>query len=145
MIRTGDESIRARLQNYRSLVLKYEAYQIVYDQLYPSATSRLSTEPRGYSEESAIDKVVQRRIDLCEKITEVLKDMRASLDEIMRMIGKLDDREQIVIIFRYVQGMSWRKIENKMNYSYKHCFRIHDRAIEKMTLNDIQKGDKIVS
>jgi len=136
MIRSDDETVSEKLKNYRSLVLKYEAYQMIYDQLYPRITPVLSDMPKSQSEGNALEKLVERRMDLCEKITEVLTEMRERLDEIMVMIGQLQDNEQIVIIFRYVQGMSWRKIEGKMNYSYKHCFRIHDRAVEKMTLND---------
>ena len=143
MIRGDDESVREKLKSYRALVLKYEAYQMVYDQLYPKMTTVLSDMPKGYSEDSALEKLVQRRMDLCDKITEVLMEMRERLDEIILMIGELKDNEQVVIIFRYVQGMSWRKIESKINYSYKQCFRIHDRAIEKMTLNDTSNRGKI--
>jgi DNA-directed RNA polymerase specialized sigma subunit len=134
MSRGDDESVREKLKNYRAIVLKYEAYQMVYDQLYPRMTSILTDMPKGYSEDSALEKLVQRRMDLCDKITEVLMEMRERLDEIILMIGELKDNEQVVIIFRYVQGMSWNKIARRMTYSVDNCYKIHSRAIERMDL-----------
>ena len=137
MIRGDNETVRERLKNYRSLVLKYEAYQMIYDQLYPRITPVLSDVPKGQPEGNALEKLVERRIDLREKIIEIQSKMRDEIDEIMRMIGTLKDDEQTIIIFRYINGMSWKKINRKMNYSERQCYYIHNRAIENMNVKGL--------
>lgn len=107
---------------------------MIYEQLYPSVTSVMSDMPKSQSEGSALEKLVQRRMDLCEKLTELLTEIGTRLDDIMDMINTLPDNEQIVIIYRYIKGMRWEAISRKTNYSERHMRRVRDRAIEAMSI-----------
>lgn len=44
----------------------------------------------------------------------------------------LNEKERTIICYRYVDGMSWDFIPDKVRFSRTHCFRIHDKALEKM-------------
>lgn len=54
-----------------------------------------------------------------------------------RLIASVSDpvgRE--VLTLRYIFGKRWVDIARRLNYSVSHIYRIHDRALEKMRVNE---------
>lgn len=52
-------------------------------------------------------------------------------DERLAMIAALQDEKQIVVIkARYVDGLSWDEIPNKLGYSRNTVFKLHREALE---------------
>jgi len=41
-----------------------------------------------------------------------------------------------VLTMRYIFGKKWVDIARRLNYSVSHIYRIHDRALEKMRVNE---------
>lgn len=41
-----------------------------------------------------------------------------------------------VLTMRYIFGKRWEEIARRLNYSVSHIYRIHDRALEKMRVNE---------
>ena len=134
MIQGDSDTVRDQLKNYRALVLKHEAYKTIREQLYPRVTATINDQPSGKSDMCELESIVEKRLELSKKIDKILAEMLNSIDEIMKMIECINDIEQVIIILRYVEGMSWRKIENKVCYSRQHCMRLHDRAIDKIEI-----------
>lgn len=44
----------------------------------------------------------------------------------------LTEVERNIICYRYADKMEWENIAKKVNYSKMQCYRINDRAIEKL-------------
>ena len=134
MIRGDDETVREKLEAYRPIVLVYEEYQLIYEQLYPRITPILSDMPKSPSEESQLEKIVYQRLSLSDKIKRIQNEMREKMNEILYMMECLDEREFLIVNYRYIRGMRWRDIEEKINYSESQCYRIHRNAIDKMEI-----------
>ena len=41
-----------------------------------------------------------------------------------------DDQEKLLLTYRYLRGMTWEKVMEKMNYSWTHIHRLHARALQ---------------
>ena len=47
----------------------------------------------------------------------------------MRIRCMKDEDEQEVLRMRYIKGMKWEYIAEKMNYSYSGTLKLHERAL----------------
>ena len=69
--------------------------------------------------------------DLEERITneiDMYVDMR---EEAARAIDKLpEESERTVLRYRYLCGMTWAKIAERMNYEVRQIYRLHGRALQ---------------
>lgn len=75
----------------------------------------------GYAAE--LDSMVQELID--ERYCRI-KDYQ----EIVRRIKKLkSENEKDVLFYRYIRGMDWWEIAEKMKFSERQIFRIHGKAL----------------
>jgi DNA-directed RNA polymerase specialized sigma subunit len=66
----------------------------------------------------------------------VMAEAFAIEDAIAEAVYYLDEVEQAMIIDRYVNGYSWRKIERLHNYCERQVFNIHAEALESMAKNE---------
>ena len=85
-------------------------------------------------------------IDKLEKrYNKVMEEAFAIEDAIAEAVYCLNEVEQAMIIDRYVNGWSWRKIEREHNYCERQSIRVHNQALEKMAqnLNSIKILNKI--
>ena len=76
-------------------------------------------------------------IDKLERRYEkVMADAFAIEDAIAEAVYCLSEVEQAMIIDRYINGYSWRKIEKLHNYCERQSIRVHNEALEKMAQNE---------
>ena len=78
-----------------------------------------------------------------EKINREI-DMLADLkEEIMGVIGQVDSEElQMVLIYRYLEGMTWEEIGNLFHAGRTTVKRWHRKAIEQIVLPEEQINKK---
>ena len=71
-------------------------------------------------------------------------DMLADLkEEIMGVIGQVDSEElQMVLIYRYLEGMTWEEIGNLFHAGRTTVKRWHRKAIEQIVLPEEQINKK---
>ena len=82
------------------------------------------------------------KIEVAEKRYRKAKEKLFSrLNELADMIDQLDEYGQkLVLMYRYILGMTWEQIAKKMPYSVKTIQRIHGRALK--ALDEILKNRK---
>lgn len=124
------------LRKYRELVgsikeLEDEITRIEGNILSPKIT--LSDTPKGQSiSPDRIGEVIARKIELqnllCDKHLELIETRKAIETE----IEGLDLREQLLCRYRYIEGMTWTQIADKMHYSRKMIYLIHKEAMRKI-------------
>ena len=55
--------------------------------------------------------------------------------EIETVIETLEDKTlQLLLRYRYIDGMTWEQIAVKMRYDYRWVLRLHGRALERLTI-----------
>ena len=95
------------------------------------ATSRLTaTRLSGTSGHGGFENNAIRYVD-CEAVLQKHIDrIGRCLEERLDMIDRLpDERQKLVLTYRYVNGWRWEEIMNVMNYAEKQIFRYHGAAL----------------
>lgn len=78
-------------------------------------------------------------LDSLERDLEKERESREQVFEQVRtVIGSLEDeREQDVLFYRYIKGLSWREIGEKVGYDERHARRIHGWALSHLQIQDV--------
>lgn len=77
--------------------------------------------------------IIAQIVDLENEIYNEIKDLIALKKKIRDAINQLDDvNEKLVLKNRYLLFLQWDELCEKMNYSRRQMFRIHDLALEKI-------------
>ena len=88
----------------------------------------------------SLQDVIAKIIDMQEEIN---SDIDALVDlkrDIMRTIKRIENPEyQTLLELRYLCFKRWEEISVVMNYNLRHIYRLHDEALEKITVPDIQQ------
>ena len=92
--------------------------------------SRASS-PEGDSLSKGVIKMVE--------LEHLYQDMRAALCdkqiEIERALKVLNPTERRLMRYRYIDGMTWEKIAERMNYSYQWVCELHNIAVKTLDSN----------
>lgn len=56
--------------------------------------------------------------------------------EVVKAILKLDNPEALIMTLRYIEGLSWKEIARRTNYSLAHVYRLHNSALKNMRVNE---------
>ena len=71
--------------------------------------------------------------DLDEMIQELIKERYLRIktyQQIARQIKRLkSENEKDVLFYRYIKGIDWWEIAEKMDYSQRHITRLHGKAL----------------
>ena len=81
------------------------------------------------------------RLDELERDTEeeLGKAMRAYERVIEAIESVEDEREQDVLFYKYIKGMSLWEISEKTSYSDRHVRRLHKKALSDLRIKDVLK------
>ena len=86
--------------------------------------------PRGTAVYTMEDYMAEKE-ELEEDLVELLHKRNQAYDEIMRLLVSLNDlRQREVLILRYIELKSWKRIQKEMRLSRSRCYDLHRDAIE---------------
>lgn len=128
--------INQMIVEYRSIKkeiaeLKDRIEQIRYAAMHPTS-SPITDMPRapGYSQDG-LAKVYIQIEELEEFYLEKCVQLNRLCIEIEKEIDSLESIERRIIRFRYIDGLSWKKISKLVGYSVSQLHRIHNKIIER--------------
>ena len=88
----------------------------------------------------SLQDVIAKIIDMQEEIN---SDIDALVDlkrDIVRTIKGIENPEyQTLLELRYLCFKRWEEISVVMNYNLRHIYRLHDEALETVTVPDLQQ------
>ena len=62
--------------------------------------------------------------------------MTRAVADVAGLIGQLKDNKQMLVMhYRYVAGLTWPVIAARMQFSERHTFRLHDEAVDYLCKN----------
>lgn len=117
------------LRRYRSKVAEYQACRDLYNQLFPSGTQTLSDMPAHRSDSFEPERWAQRRWDQRSRMEQSLQGMLDALTDVERMLDVLEGDYKTVLIRRYLLNESYETIAERLNYSDRQIYRMHNKAI----------------
>lgn len=91
-------------------------------------TTTLKVQTSSSSENEIINKYLDLERELKKDIAAVLEKKEV----VYKKLQVLDGLEKDIMQLRYIGGLSWDEIADKINVSSRHVYRIHDKALEKL-------------
>lgn len=88
---------------------------------------------RGLSMEDIVAEIEDLDHDIQEMVDQALQ-LRRDIGLAIKALE--DDREQLVLYYKYCDGLYLEEICVKMGYSYQHLCRIHNRALISLKMSN---------
>ena len=123
------------LRRYRALVIRLESLRRTIDAAYDRATSSTSRlkEVRVSGGSGAYDRMAEDVAVIADEtaqLQEAAQEAERALAEILRAIRAVpDEMQRTVLILRYVEGLGWPDIQDKIAYERTQTLVIHGRAL----------------
>lgn len=98
-------------------------------------TSSVSDMPKGGNQGDRLQLAVDRICELEERLNGKIDAAVKRRKEMEAAIATVEDRTlQLLLRYRYIDGMTWEQIAVKMNYDYRWTLRLHERALTRLTI-----------
>lgn len=99
-------------------------------------TPTLSQAPGGGESGSPIERPMDKVDELERKITQAIDELADIRMEIEAVLGQLeDDTLRKLMEYRYIDGLTWEQVAEKMHYSWRHTCRLHGEALAKINMS----------
>jgi len=100
-------------------------------------TEVYSTEPRGGGT------IYGKTEEILAKIVDLEKEIDADVDRLIEVRDSIksiieaveDDRERLLLQYRYLDGKTFEWIAAEMNYSWRQIHRLHSRALTNLKMS----------
>ena len=102
-------------------------------------TEVYSTEPRGGgSIYGKTEEIIAKIVDLEKEIDADVDRLISIRDNIKAVIEAVeDDRERLLLQYRYLDGRTFEEIAVQMHYSWRHIHRLHSRALSNVEITSM--------
>ena len=135
MIKRKDNPAKAFLRRYIALSGRVDALSLAISQAMERAfnTGVSLKEVKVLSspvEHDPMARDVCNAVDACETLYQYKAEAEAALREILSAIDSLtDERQKELLTLRYVTGMGFKDIKEKIHYEETQMYVIHGRAL----------------
>lgn len=103
------------------------------DMTQPGSTAFDNTRVSHSLNVTSLQDTIARIVDVEKEVDELVDQLVDMKDEMMRTILKLkNEKQQIVLIKRYLWFMSWKQIAEEMGFSRRYVLLIHSQALMEM-------------
>ncbi len=133
--------VRKYLSRYHNMKIKLKKLEDLYEHYTLMSESIPSTQfdqvrvSGTRSLEAPFVKWLNKAMEVHYEIEQIKKNLQNVKNEILSDICELDNPDyQRVLMYRYVDWLSWREIADKMFYSSASIRRMHDKSIEEIAL-----------
>ena len=135
MIKRKDNPAKAFLRRYIALSGRVDALTLAISQAMERAfnTGVSLKEVKVLSSPAEHDPMARdvcNAVDACETLYQYKAEAEAALREILSAINSLtDERQKELLTFRYITGMDFKDIKEKIHYEETQMYVIHGRAL----------------
>ena len=137
--------IKKRLNSYRELQAERQQLQEELEHLELLMRSpggpNLDGMPKSPGSGNPIERMVIKHLTLLDRYKAQIARMVNEQTAIEDMIEALDPTERRLARFRYIDGLNWETVCEKMNYSWRQTHRIHGRVLDKLVVAELKKRE----
>lgn len=136
MVAIGNEEKKKFLQGYRDSVRRIKRIESEIDELRAMRMSASTGRGGGGSKRWKNDlSSYAAFLDSLERDLEKEHENRAQVyEQIKGAINSLEDtKEQDILFYRYIKGMLWWEIAQKMGYTERWVMKLHGHALANLT------------
>ena len=130
-----DNPAKRFLRGYRALLIRRDSLMREIEQRRENATGTtvhlkpiMVTGGGGVYDRMAED--VARIVDAEDTLSDALAEISRKLKEILTAIESVpDEMQKTVLTLRYIEGLDWIKIAERIGYEERQTFVLHGRAL----------------
>ena len=139
--------IKATLNSYRDIKAEHRQLEAELRQLEmlmsaPTAPN-MDGMPKAPGVGNPVERMVVKHITLQERYEAQIRRMVEKQTDIEDMIETLEPTERRLARFRYIDGLDWETVCDKMNYSWRQTHRIHGRMLDKLVDVELKKRETL--
>lgn len=109
-----------------------EIQQLRMEKMFPATRLEGVTQAAGNSDLSAYAAKVD---DLIRKLQKEMLEKVHLRERIEKDISRLrDEDERAVLRYRYIQGLKWEDVCDRIGFSWNHTHRIHAKALDHLKM-----------
>lgn len=82
--------------------------------------------------QTAVGELVELRALLYDRLTDSTS-LRLEIERIIS--GVCDERLRLLLELRYIDGLTWEKVADKMSIEYRWVLRLHKKALNALTIS----------
>ena len=128
---------KAFLKRYRALIVRYDSMTREIRRLRESLTgTTVQLKADVVTGSGAADRMaatMARIIDLETAQADEIAEIRDAMREVLDAIHAVqDEMQKAVLTLRYVEGLDWISLAERINYSEARAYVIHGRALEEI-------------
>jgi len=124
------------LNSYNSIVASCENIKDEIDNMEYTGLkiSKIDGMPYNVTTSSGTEIEALIMIAKKEKLTTILNKNKTTIRIINRALGALPEKEKNIIIGYYIKNNTWDEIGIIVSHTPRHCLRLRDSALEKITI-----------
>ena len=135
--------IKRKLNSYRDLCAEHrqlsEELARLEALMYSPSGPNLDGQPRGSGVSNPVERMSLKHIELERRYRAQLDRLAAGQVQIEDMIEGLEPTERRLARFRYIDGLGWEDVCDKINYSWRQTHRIHSALLDKLVAAEIER------
>ena len=99
-------------------------------------TPTLSQAPGGGESGSPIERPMDKVLEIDVEINREIDKLQIVRQEIRNTLNQLEDENlKLLMEYRYIDGLTWEQVAEKMHYSWRHTCRLHGEALAKINMS----------
>lgn len=135
-------AIKQRLNSYRDLLTEraqlMEELQRVEALMASPASPNMDGMPRGDGPSNPTERIVIKHWELLERYKRKIAQMAEEQTAIEDLIEGLEPTERKLARYRYIDGLTWEDVCEKICYSWMQTHRIHGRMLDKLVTKALE-------
>lgn len=131
----SSEEKKAWLNRYRlaGLTIRRLTGEITRWEAQAAALTARYGEPSGGSREDSLQRAVEKMLELRDELAQELQRqlvLRREIEEAIRGVG--DERLRGLLRLRYIEGLTWERVAERMECSQQWVHKLHYDAIDQI-------------
>ena len=137
-VRSGQEKKTDFLGRYRQVDMRIQRKcreMSLWRQRALQITPIYSELPGGRGKEDKIQSAVDHICEIEEEINRDIDELVVIREQVQKAIHSVKDQTlETLLEYRYIDGLIWEELAEKMHYSYQWVCRLHGKALECVVL-----------
>lgn len=138
MLKTENEQKIRYLSRYRRLNQRIDRLleeQGRWREKAMRITPVLTHAPGGKGGGGPIERPIEKVLEIDAEINREIDELQTVRQEIRAALNQLEDKNlELLMEYRYIDGLTWERIAEKMDYSRQWVFSLHGKALQKIEL-----------
>ena len=124
----------AELKEYINIKRERDQLREMLDEieatLYPPKIQHMTGMPSNISDGNRQEDLIVKHIDLQDRYKAKIEELAARQIEVEKAIDALRPPHRMLLRYRYIDGLTWEQVSERIHYSWRQTHRLHREALQ---------------